>query len=379
MAVGHVEHLGGMLLLPSLREHHAHLDKVLTADAIVNRTGDLMGAIGAWIEAEESGVLNFEEMQIRAESAIERLLYSGVTSVRTHVNVGVSDPEFRNLRAVRAACERFRGLVDIELVALMQSPLAGPDGRGNRRALDAAIELGIDLIGGCPHLEANSHEMISHVLDLAEMADLDVDLHMDESLDPEMLTIEMLAKEVLGRGCRRRITASHCVSLSVQSKERQASIASLLRDAQIAVVALPQTNLFLQGWRHPQSMPRGIAPVKMLSESGVSVAAGGDNVQDPFNPMGRFDPLETASLLVMASHLDPKDALRAVSTDPRQLEDPLRELIGSPADFLAIDATNVREALASASGTRRTVREGRVVSMTTLEKRMIPFRSDPQT
>ncbi|MEN9802626.1 MAG: cytosine deaminase, partial [Actinomycetota bacterium] len=132
MAVGHVEHLGGMLLLPSLREHHAHLDKVLTADAIVNRTGDLMGAIGAWIEAEESGVLNFEEMQIRAESAIERLLYSGVTSVRTHVNVGVSDPEFRNLRAVRAACERFRGLVDIELVALMQSPLAGPDGRGNR-------------------------------------------------------------------------------------------------------------------------------------------------------------------------------------------------------------------------------------------------------
>lgn len=374
---GHVEDLGEQLLLPSLREHHAHLDKVLTADAIANRTGDLMGAIEAWIGAEKRGLLNPEEMQIRAESALERMLYSGVTSVRTHVNIGENDPEFRNLRAVRAARERFHGLVDIELVALVQSPLAGTDGRANRRALDTAIELGIDLIGGCPHLEAQPREMISHVLDLAEEANLDIDLHVDESLDPEMLTIEMLAEEAVSRGIHRKITASHCVSLSVQTKERQESIASLLREARIGVVGLPQTNLFLQGWDHPQSMPRGIAPVKVLSEHGVSVAAGGDNVQDPFNPMGRFDPLETAALLVVASHMDPSEALRAVSTDSRLLEDPLRDLIGAPADFLAIDATNIREALASASASRRTVKGGRVVAMTTLEKRMVPLHSDP--
>ncbi|MFM8855641.1 MAG: amidohydrolase family protein [Actinomycetota bacterium] len=373
----HVEDLDGMLLVPSLREHHAHLDKALTADGIVNRTGDLMGAIQAWVEAEASGVLGLEEMQMRAESALERMLHCGVTSVRTHVNVGESDPTFRSLRAVSAARDRFLGLVDVEIVALMQSPLAGSAGRGNRRALDQAIEFGIDLIGGCPHLEADSQGMISHVLDSAEAAALDVDLHVDESLEPDMLTIELLAQEVVRRGCLRRVTASHCVSLSVQSMERQVSIARLLREAQIAVIALPQTNLFLQGWNHPQSMPRGIAPVKLLLEQGVSVAAGGDNVQDPFNPVGRFDPLETASLLVIASHVDPSDALRVVSTDPRKFEDPLQDLIGAPADFLAIDGTNIREAIASASATRRTVRGGHVVAMTTVEKRVIPFEASP--
>ena len=369
--IENVEHLDGMLLVPSLREHHAHLDKALTANAIHNRTGDLAGAIQAWSEAENSGKFDFEEMQLRAESAIERMLFSGITSVRTHVNVGESDPDLRNLRAVSAARERFRGLVDVEIVALVQNPLAGSLGRGNRQILGKAIEFGIDLIGGCPHLETSSDDVISHVLDVAESADLDVDLHIDESLEPDMLTIESLAKQTLSRGFARRVTASHCVSLSVQPVERQESIASLLYEARITVVALPQTNLFLQGWKHPQSTPRGIAPVKMLLEQGVSIAAGGDNVQDAFNPMGRFDPLETASLLVMASHMDPGDALRAVSSDARRLADPVRELIGSPANFLAIDATNVREALASASPNRRTVRGGRVVAMTNIERRVI--------
>lgn len=366
-----IERMDGMLLIPSLREHHSHLDKVLTADTIVNRTGDLMGAIGAWAKAENSGILGLEEMQIRAESAIERMLYSGVTSIRTHVNVGDSDPELRNLRAVAAARDRFRGVVDIEIVALMQSPLTGPDGLGNRAALDRAVEFGIDFIGGCPHLEIDSPEAIKHLLDLAEAADLGIDLHMDESLDPDVLTVELLAREVLSRGCSQHVAASHCVSLSVQSEDRQRVIAALLHSARITVVALPQTNLFLQGWKHPQSMPRGIAPLQLLADHGVGIAAGGDNVQDPFNPMGRFDPLETASLLVTAAHLSPRDALRAVSADSTRWEDPERDLIGAPANFLAIDALNIREALASAPMTRTTIRGGHIIATTKVESRMI--------
>lgn len=369
--------LRGHLLLPALIEHHAHLDKVLTADVIVNETGDLMGAIDAWIRAEEAGVVGIEEMQLRAERALQQLVFAGVTSVRTHVNVGGSDQTLRNLRAVEAARKTFVDLIDVEVVALMHSPVSGRDGRENRLALDKALEHGIDYIGGCPHLESDSAGMIMYVLDVAQTAGLPLDLHVDESLDPNTLTVEILARAILEKGFEHRVTASHCVSLSMQPIEEQRRLADLLKQAQVRVVALPQTNLFLQGWNHPCATPRGIAPLSVLKEHGVEVAAGGDNVQDPFNPMGRNDPLETASLLVTAGHLDPLVAFDAVASRPISNTDFLESSIGHPANFLSIEADSVRGALAVGATSRRTIRHGRLIAQTSVERHLVRSDSDP--
>ena len=73
----------------------------------------------------------------------------------------------------------------------------------------------------------------------------------------------------------------------MQPPERQRAIAEAVAAAGIAVVALPATNLFLQGRDHQQAMPRGLTAVRALLEAGVVVAAGADNLQDPFNPLGR--------------------------------------------------------------------------------------------
>ena len=50
-----------------------------------------------------------------------------------------------------------------------------------------------------------------------------------------------------------------------------------------------------------------------LRDAGVNVAAGADNLQDPFNPVGRGDPLETAGLMIMTTHVLPDDALHMVT------------------------------------------------------------------
>lgn len=363
--------LGGKLLLPSLRENHAHLDKALTADSIVNRSGDLMGAIRAWIEAEDTDQIGFEDMVRRVESAAIRLLHSGVTHVRTHVNVGGSDPGLRNLRAVDTIRRKLSGIIEFEVVALLHSPLTGEMGRENRRALDAAIEFGVDLIGGCPHLEIDPDGMLDIVLDRAGRESLGLDLHVDETLDPQMLTLLSLARKVAHREIDYSVTASHCVSLSVQELDVQFEVAEALRQAAIRVVALPQTNLYLQGWDRTVAMPRGIAPLGLLAEQGVEIAAGGDNIEDPFNPMGRSDPLETASLLVTASHLDPRIAFDAVSTRP--LWHSIDDIVGSHANFLAVEATNVREAIARAPAQRTTIRNGRVVASTEVVERLHGF------
>ena len=114
------------------------------------------------------------------------------------------------------------------------------------------------------------------------------------------------------------------------------------------------------------SIPRSIAPIDVLRESGVVVAIGGDNVQDPFNPVGRSDPLETASLAIMATHRLPDEAFDLVSNSVRQVlgMPTMRFEVGDPADFLAIDAASVREAIADAPADRRVFRRGVEVAVT---------------
>lgn len=357
----------GWIVLPALAEPHAHLDKALTAHKVPNPKGDLMGAIEAWIGAAERGVFGLDEMTERAVAALTKLVASGVTLVRTHVNVGESDSDLMHLRAIHAARRAMEHLVDVQVVALMHSPLSGPEGAGNRKALAAALEHGVDLVGGCPHLEDDGPGMIDVALSAATEAGVGVDLHVDETLDANMLTLRDLATAVIDRGFASPVAASHCVSLSMQPIGVQREVAARVAEAGVAIIPLPQTNLFLQGWDHHTAMPRGITPIDVLRDAGVVVAAGGDNVQDPFNPVGRSDPLETAALLVMAAHQKPEDAYDMVSNDVRRVLG--RAVVdiepGAPADLLLVRSRSVREAIADAPVDRRVYRAGRLVSVTT--------------
>lgn len=356
----------GWIVLPALAEPHAHLDKALTAHKVPNPKGDLMGAIEAWIGAAERGVFGLDEMTERAVAALTKLVASGVTLVRTHVNVGESDSDLMHLRAIHAARRAMEHLVDVQVVALMHSPLSGSEGAGNRKALAAALEHGVDLVGGCPHLEDDGPGMIDVALSAATEAGVGVDLHVDETLDANMLTLRDLATAVIDRGFASPVAASHCVSLSMQPIGVQREVAARVAEAGVAIIPLPQTNLFLQGWDHHTAMPRGITPIDVLRDAGVVVAAGGDNVQDPFNPVGRSDPLETAALLVMAAHQRPEVAYDMVSNDVRRVLG--RAVVdiepGAPADLLLVRSRSVREAIADAPVDRRVYRAGRLVSVT---------------
>jgi len=142
-------------------------------------------------------------------------------------------------------------------------------------------------------------------------------------------------------------------------------------------VTLPQTNLFLQGRNHPTATPRGLTALHALLDAGALVAAGADNVQDPFNLVGRSDPLETAALLVMAGHLMPDQAYELVSNNVRRMMGlaPVTFAPGSPADFVAIDAPSIRGAIADAPADRIVVHAGRVVARTSTSREVAAVRT----
>jgi cytosine deaminase len=370
------EHLDltGYLLLPAPAEPHAHLDKAFTAARLPNPTGDLLGAIEAWVPYRST--MAHEDVVRRATEAALMYLANGATAVRTHVDVGDSIG-LRALHALVEVREALRDQVTLQLVALIGLPLTGAEGADNRSMLRAAMESGADVVGGCPHLDPDPAACQELCLSLAAELERPIDLHTDETLDSAVLYLPRFADLVVKTGFRHGATASHCVSLGVQSPQVAAEVARAVAAAGIVVVCPPQTNLYLQARLYPSAPPRGLTALRALLAAGATVAGGGDNVQDPFNSVGSGDPLDTASLLVMAGHLSPEEAYAAVSSGARaamglpsvQLEP------GFPAELLAVRASSLREAVAVASHERVVIHDGSVVSRTSMTREFPRSRS----
>ncbi len=351
------EDLTGYVLLTAPVEPHAHLDKAFLAERIDNPTGDLMGAIVA-MEANRALVTVADTIE-RAERAARLMAANGVTAIRTHADA-TAEHGLRSIEALVEVRRRLADLVELQICCLAGWPITGSAGADNRARLRDALAHGADLVGGCPHLDVDPAQANEVFLTLAAEAGCGVDLHVDETLDPAMLAVEDLADRVTATGFPLPVTASHCVSLGMQTPAVQRRVADKIAAAGISVIALPQTNLYLQGRGSTQAMPRGLTALGALRAAGVNVAAGADNLQDPFNLVGKGDPFETAALMVMVGHLLPAAAYAACSTAARvALGLGAHEVAaGHVADLVAVPGGSLREAVALQPVGRRVWRGG---------------------
>ena len=352
--------LSGYLLLTAPAEPHAHLDKALSWDVIRPPLGDLHSAIDAW--RAHAATMTVDEIADRARAAALELLANGTTAVRSHVDVLSGAEPARGAEALVRVRAELAGLLDLELVAL-----AGP--LATESEIEAVLDAGVDLVGGAPHLADDPEADVARLVAIAERRGLGLDLHTDESLDGP-LTIEAFARAVREWPADRIRTAGHCVRLGTLAPDDLRRVVAAVADADLGIVTLPITNLYLQGWEHPVSTPRGLTAIHALRDAGVRIGAGADNVRDPFNPIGRSDALETAALLVTAGHLSPADAYALVS-------DGARDVMGLPdagpragarADLLAVRGTSIGEVVATASADRVVLHRGRLVSRTTVSR-----------
>jgi cytosine deaminase len=320
-----------------------------------------MAAIEAWHEHRRT--LDVADIAQRAEAAALTCLARGSTAVRTHVDVG-EGIELRAAQALVDVRERLRPLMDIQVVALSY-PLAGADGAENRELVRGALELGVDVIGGAPHIDADPVGHIEFCLGLAEEYRRPVDLHMDEHTRASSIDLVELAR-LVAAGPPRLVTASHCVSLGLQPPHVQDRVAADVARAGIAVVSCPATNLHLQARDVRTATPRGITALRALIDAGVTVGGGGDNVQDFFHPLGCGDALQTAALLVLGGQLDIKTAYELVSTGARAAMGlPAGGIApGEPAELLAVAGRSLQESLATTTEDRLVFRRGELVERT---------------
>jgi cytosine/creatinine deaminase len=373
--VGHLPGSGadldatGWRVLPAACEPHAHLDKALTAPRLRPGSGnDLRAACDEW--ARLLPALDRADIEARAGEAVRRYVARGITTIRSHVDlhpgVGSADP-FRGVDALVALRERLRGRVTLQVCLLAGSETPTP-------LIHEALARGVDVMGGCPHLAPVPRAELERLLDVAAEHGLPVDLHADEQTDvalpDEDLDIIGLARGALARGLRGPLTASHCSRLGMLPPGRLGPVLDEVAAAGIGVVTLPITNLYLQGRDDTHAAPRGLTAIRAILDRGIPLAAGADNLRDPFNPGGRADPFETTSLLMTAGHLTAEAALAAVTAGARTVLGlpPAGTAPGERADLVLVPDGPLGDVLAGASDARVVLHGGRVVADTRVHR-----------
>ncbi|MDT7553649.1 MAG: cytosine/creatinine deaminase, partial [Pseudonocardiales bacterium] len=140
--------------------------------------------------------------------------------------------------------------------------------------------------------------------------------------------------------------------------------------AGLGVVTLPITNLYLQGRDATHAAPRGLPALRAILAAGIPLAAGADNVRDPFNPAGRADPFETTALLQTAGHLAADQALHAVTTGARTVLGLPKAGVehGDAADLMLVPDVDLGDILAGTEDARVVLHGGRVVADTRIQR-----------
>ena len=104
------------------------------------------------------------------------------------------------------------------------------------------------------------------------------------------------------------------------------------------------------------------------------VGVGADNVQDPFNPFGDYDPLQSARLAALVGHLGADGALETaldlVTTDAALIFGgaPARIADGMPADLVITDCQDVKEVIAHPPARLATFKGGELIVRTRVEQ-----------
>jgi len=182
----------GMLVSPAFIDPHIHLDKCMIGDDIrPNVSGTLQEAIE--IIWEKKRKYTVPDIVKRAGEVIKLATLNGTTRMRTHADVDTIGG-LTPIKGLLAARNKFKNIMDIQIVAFPQEGILRDS--GTEELVRKAMELGADLVGGMPHHERPYSEARPHIdicFEIAKEFDADIDMHVDETDDPNSHSLEYLA------------------------------------------------------------------------------------------------------------------------------------------------------------------------------------------
>ncbi|MBO6537975.1 MAG: cytosine deaminase [Rhizobiaceae bacterium] len=360
------------LVLPAFVDVHTHLDKGHIWSRKANPDGTWMGALMSVLEDRESN-WSARDVARRMDFALRCAYAHGTAAIRTHLDsappqYGVTWDVFEEARA------NWAGRIELQGVSLL-----GPDHLLDRQAAREVAKrcaAASGVFGGAIAEFPEARKAVFAAVEAAGEHGLDLDLHCDETANPEAQSLRHLADAVIETGFKGGVAAGHCCSLANQDRATQRATIDRVVEAGIAVISLPMCNMYLQdrhsagGARTPRW--RGVTPLNELRRAGVPVAIASDNTRDPFYAYGDLDGLEVlreGARILQFDH-PAEDAWSwacSVGRSPASFAGFAYQAVirdGSPADLVLFRARNWTELLARPQSDRVVLRGGVAIDRT---------------
>jgi len=342
--------LGGRLVLPPFIESHVHLDTCLTAgDPVWNQSGTLFEGIECWAKRKDK--LSKQDIRDRVNRAVRLYAAHGIQFIRTHVDV--TDPSLVAMETLIELREELKGTMDIQIVAFPQEGILSYP--GGKELMRRAVDMGADAVGAIPHFEFTreySVESLNFALQLAADNNKLVDVHCDEIDDEASRGLETVATRALELGLYDKVTASHTTAMHSYNNAYVVRLMRLLKMSKINFVSNPLVNTHLQGRMDTYPKRRGVTRVKELTEAGINVSFGHDDIFDPWYPMGTgslrdvvFMGLHVCQMMGYQEIMDSYKFITKNAARTLHLGEGYGIQEGRPASFIVLDAKNWYDAL----------------------------------
>ena len=355
----------GAMVFPGFTDMHTHLDKGHIWPRAANPDGSFMGALTT-VSADREAHWTAEDVRRRMDFALRCAYAHGTTAIRTHLDSiapqdSISWPIFREMRA------EWAGRIALQASCLVGVDRADMDGDFVKTADIVAASGGV--LGMVTYPVPDIRERLRGFFRLASERGLEVDFHADETGDPDVATLRLIAETVLETGFDAPVTVGHCCSLAVQDAAECERTLDLVAKAGLNIVSLPMCNLYLQA-RQTGRTPRwrGLTVVHEMKARGINVSFASDNTRDPFYAYGDLDMLEVMREATRIGHLDHADPdwVHAFLANPARACGFAAPSLapGAPADLVITRARDWSELFSRPQSDRIVLRAGRVIDRT---------------
>jgi len=359
---GDIDCAGG-ILVPAFVDLHTHLDQGHIWPRAANPDGSFGSAITA-VNADRDAHWTAPDIAARFEFALKAAYAHGTAAIRTHISTTTAllDTSWSVFAELK---ERWADRLTLEGYSLS----AIDDIPEDPGPFFDAINRHGGRVGAFLYKTPVLRRRLNALLEAAEDRGLDVDLHVDEVLDPSSNILADVATIARNIGFSGTITCGHCCSLMVMDEDAAAEILDEVALADLAIVSLPLCNQYLMsrdpaGRRTPRV--RGGTLVHEMAARDIRVAFASDNTRDPFYAYGDLDMLEVWREATRILHLDHPvgDWPLAVSVTPAAimgLADRDAVAPGALADLVLFRARTFTELFARPQSDRTVIRNGKVI------------------
>jgi cytosine deaminase len=367
----------GNLVLSGLFNLHYHADKCLLGEIM---RPNVSGTLPEAIEITNDFKRKYDPAEVagRAVRTIKQGVINGTTFFRLFCDVGTIGG-LRAARGLLLARDQMKEYCRIQVVAFPQEGIARDPGAAE--LMEEAIKEGCDVVGGLPWYEYTDEDARQHIdicFAMARKHDLDIHMLVDDTDDPNSRSLEYLALKTMRERFNGRVTASHCGAMAGYNDFYAAKVVDMVATAGITISVNAHINLVCSARLDREPKRRGTARVKELLARGVNVITSQDDVNDPYYPFGKPDPLECAVMLAHVAQL----------TLPHELEQVMDMITinaaraarvsdygiapSMTADLVVVDAPSVHEALRLQPPRLYVFKDGREVARSTMSQELLP-------